>query len=631
MKNKKRLEFIYKAALQLDVIMLLFTWLFAIIPHSIYYERWDDAARAFVRTCNIINAVAMPLLIVITIYCAVRLKKFKKPDSVLVWSVIIFAVHILIRVNMLGSYQWADACEYFYKIDFTMYYPNNLMFDPLHGGTICSHIAHGFFIMSMLGQFINTPTGMGFQYSYMVMGAVAAVCIFNIIRVVLPKRKSYVCAIAALAVSFEPMFLGLSTSMQMEYPFTILFIYALCAFLYRKYILMFFWLVMLGTCKETGTMMAFALLFFAVVYLLAEYVKKSGGIKSALKKIKVWQYAVFGVFVAACIFVFVKILFMPAWGGVRIIDVLKIGGEGRLNFQFEKSHFLLKFRQLYILNFSWLWVIIIAVCGILMAVVPAVKKRPEINRQAFSFILIQYGIYTFFLLFFLEAKGTRYNILSSVLLLLIAVTMLVRVLDRWFAYLPASVVVGGLALAETFLTIDPVTLSVFTSVNTGGWPMVWTAATKAELPLMDVNTGDFGYYNYQFAYMDKAVDNMLESVGYQGWYRIVSSFQELEEDQFKNDFPVWDSKLKLRTYKPVGDEEARYHSIERVYYTEVTGTSDTDRSNIYPRCIYVELPWCRNHYEEARKALGKYYIFEGPYTSSVGNLCSLTYYIMYLK
>ena len=625
MKEKRKLEVLYGTAAQLAVIMALFTWLFAIIPHSIYYERWDEAARGFVRNCNIINAVVMPVLIAFVIYGAVTLKKFKKPGSVFFCSVIIFAIHILIRYNMLGSYQWSDSQAYFSNLQRTLYYPNVLMFNPMEGGKIFSHIAHGFMIVTMLGQFINTSTGMGFQYSYMVMGAVAAVCLFNIFRVLFPKKKAYVCAVAAFIVSIQPMFLGLSTSMQMEYPLAVLFIFALCAFLTRKYILTIFWLVMLGTCKETGAMMAFSFLFFAIVFIIVGFVRKSGGIKEALKKIKVWQYIAGGVFLAVCIVLFIKILFMPAWGGVRIIDVLKIGGDGRLNFQFESSHFILKARQLFILNFSWLWVVILIVCLLVLAFVPAVKEKKQINSRAFLFILIQYAVYTGFLLFFLEAKGTRYNILSDVLFLLIVMTMVMRVLDRWFAFVPVSVVIAGLALAETFVTIDPVTLAVFSRVNTGGMPMVWTAASKKEVPIVDINVGDFGYYNYQYTYMDKAVDRMFEEVDYQGWFRILSSFNENIEDQFGYEELVWDSKLKQRTYMPT-DEDERYHTVKRLHYE-----AELEQWDLDDRCIYVELPWCRNNTEAAKKALRDYYIFEGPYTSSEGKLCSLTYYILYLR
>lgn len=625
MKKKNRLELAYKAATQLDIIMALFTWLFAAAVRSTYYERWDEAARTFARNCNIINAVVMTGLILFTIYGAVRLKKFKRPGAVFFCSVIIFALHIYIRYGMLGSYQWSDAKEYFSKLEWTMYYPNILMYDTMHGGTICGHIAHGFMFISMLGQFINTSTGMGFQYSYMVMGAVAAVCLFNIFRVVFPKKKTYICAIAGFIVSIQPMFLGLSTSMQMEYPLAVMTIYVICAFLTKKHILMLFWLVMLGTCKETGTMMAFSMLFFAFVYYLVDYVKKSGGLKEALKKVKLWQYVVIALFLAACIAIFIKILFMPAWGGVRIIDVLKIGGEGRLNFQFDGTHFLLKVRQLFILNFSWLWAIVFIICLAALAFVPAVRNKKQINKGAFLFIVIQYVVYTVFLLFFLEAKMARYNILSDMLFLFIVLTMVIRVLDRWFAFIPVSLVVAGLAFAETFVTIDPLSLAVFSSVNTGGRPMVWTAATKKDVAIVDVNVGDFGYYNYQYTYMDRAVDKMLEAVDYQGWYRILSSFKESEEDQFSNQALVWDSKLKQRTYKP-DDEENRYHSIKRMYYS-----AELEQWDLDDRCIYVELPWCRNNTQEAKKALLDYYIFEGPYTSSVGDLCSLTYYILYLR
>ena len=155
--------------------------------------------------------------------------------------------------------------------------------------------------------------------------------------------------------------------------------------------------------------------------------------------------------------------------------------------------------------------------------------------------------------------------------------------------------------------------------------MVWTAASKKEVPIVDINVGDFGYYNYQYTYMDKAVDRMLEEVDYQGWFRILSSFNENKEDQFGYEELVWDSKLKQRTYMPT-DEEERYHTVKRLHYE-----AELEQWDLDDRCIYVELPWCRNNTEAAKKALRDYYIFEGPYTSSEGKLCSLTYYILYLR
>lgn len=127
--------------------------------------------------------------------------------------------------------------------------------------------------------------------------------------------------------------------------------------------------------------------------------------------------------------------------------------------------------------------------------------------------------------------------------------MVIRVLEAEKTYICVSAVMGLLAFVETFITIDPVSLTVFTRVNTGKIPMVWTAATRNELEYMDTNVGDFGYYNYQYTYMDKAVDKMLDRVDYQGWYRVVSSFVEQTEDQFVNPDLLWDSVNRVRTYK----------------------------------------------------------------------------------
>lgn len=613
------------ALIQLDIIMALFVWLFHIAPYSVYYTNWDGNVRAFVRYSSWISTIVFVVLIGVTIFCIIKKGKIKKPDSSAAFAVILFAVHILIRINMLGSYQISDAMEYFRKLEAVAYYPQGIIFDSFKCGYLCGHIAHGFIFMIMLGQLLNVDSGMGFQYSNMVMGAVAAVCIYYIFKRLFPKAKSYVCAAAAFIVSVQPMFLGLSTSAQMEYVLAVLFIYVLCSYVTKNYILMIFWILLLGTCKETGTMMAFSVLGFSVLYAVVSYIIQNGGIKAACRKMPKWQSVMFIVFISLCVLLFIKVLYMPVWGGTRIIDVLKIGGDGRMNFQFEKSHFLMKARQLYILNFSWLWVVILVVGMLINLAVPAIRKRNAVDGRILSFIIIQYVLYTGFLMFFLEAKGTRYNILSDVLLLLLTAAVIVKVIDGTRLFVPAAIVVGGLAFVETFLTIDPVTRAVFTRIDTGGVPMVWTAAAKSELECMDINMSDFGYYNYQYTYADRAVDKMLDAVDYQGWFRIVSSFEVGVEDQFGYTGLVWDSKLRQRTYRTT-DEEGRYHTIQRLSYDEEVYSSAHD-----DRCIFVELPYCRNNPEKAIELLSEFYDFDGPYTITVGLAGSISYYIMYLK
>ena len=624
----KRLNYkkIIRALYQLDIIMALPVWLFRIIPYSQYYRKWDEQSRLLVSDINVVNTIIFAVLIVLTILCLIK-TGIKRPDSFFCYAAGLFVVHILIRSRMLGSYQVSDGWTYFSDIEKMLYSPQDLFANPIKNCFICGHIAHGFVFMMSLGQFLNVNSGMGFQYSNMVMGAMAAVCLLYVFKKLFPKTKSYICAIAAFIVSIQPMFLGLSTLAQMEYTLAVLFIFTLCSYVTRHYILMAFWLLVMGTCKETGTMMAFCVLGFSFLYEVISYVKKNGGIKAAWKHLAMWKKVAIGIFIVAGVVAFVKVLYIPVWGGTRIIDVLKIGGEGRMTFRFDKTHFLMKTRQLFILNFSWLWTIILVLGLIINFAVPAVRKRKTLDGRILSFIIIQYLVYTGFLILFQEAQMTRYNILSDVLFLFLMMVVVIKVLDKLLVFIPVSALVGVLAYIETFLTIDPVSRAIFTRIDTGGIPMVWTAATKSDIELVDINMSDFGYYNYQYTYVDRAVDKMLAAVNYQGWYRIVSPFLGGVEDQFANIELVWDSKLQKRTYRDTKDDtEWRYHLVERVRYdSEVY----TDEHTV--RCIYVELPFCRNDSERAIELLSEFYYFDGPITISEGMAGSITYYIMYLK
>lgn len=625
MKKNRRLEILYSVSAQLAVIAALFEWLFFIAPHSRFYAGWSDNVRGVVRFGGIFGAVVLAALLIIAAVCVVKLGRMRKPDAVFWCSVALFVFQILVRINLLGVYQESDADLYFTAINRIAGLHDDVIAGGYKSGFIFGHIAYGFIFVSLLGQLLDTAGGMGFQYAYMVMGAAAAVCLFKILRKIFPKKNVYFLAVAAFIISMQPMYFGLSAMIQMEYPLAILFIFTVCAYFYKKYILMFFWLIMLGTCKETGAMMAFSVLFFAVVYEIADYVKRCGGIRDSFKKLKKWQVTLFVLFAVSCIAVFVAVINIPMWGGVRIIDVLKIGGSGNLNFQFNSTHFLLKVRQLFILNFSWVWVAVIVICTVVIFAVPKVRKRRSANMRVFSFILIQYAVYTMFLLFFLEAKQPRYNILSDVLFLFMAMSVVIEAADRVWLFAVSAAVIGTLSVTECFLTVDLLSRAVFTSVNTGAVPMVWTAADKKKLPEMNINIGDFGYYNYQYAYMDKAFDRMLADVEFTDDFVVLSSFNPGIEDQLANEELVWDSQTGMRTYNEKADG-TRFHTVKRILYSV-----ELEMWNHDEKCIYVEIPWCRNTSENALTELAEIYEIDGPYTSRAGVAAKITYYILNLK
>lgn len=625
MKENRRLEMLYSVSAQLAVIAALFEWLFLIAPHSRFYAGWGGTVRQAVRLGGIVGAVLLAVLLLAAVVCAVRLGRVRKPGAVFWCSVVIFVLQILVRISLLGAYQESDADLYFTAINRIAGLSEDVIARGYKSGFIFGHIAYGFIFVSLLGQLLDTAGGMGFQYSYMVMGAVAAVCFFQILRKIFPKKNVYFLAVAAFIISMQPMYFGLSSMIQMEYPLAILFVFTVCAYFYKRYILMFFWLIMLGTCKETGAMMAFSVLFFAVVYELAGYVKSSGGIKATFKKLKKWQITLFAIFVAVCATAFVVVINIPMWGGVRIIDVLKIGGSGNLNFQFNGTHFLMKVRQLFMLNFSWVWVAVIVVCTVVIFAVPKVRRRRSADMRVFSFMLIQYAVYTVFLLFFLEAKQPRYNMLSDVLLLFIAMALVIEAADRVWLYAASAAVIGVLSVTECFLTVDLFSRAVFTGVNTGAVPMVWTAADKKQLPEMNINIGDFGYYNYQYAYMDKAVDGMLADVGFTQDFVVLSSFNPGIEDQLANEELVWDAVTQRRTYSEKADG-VRFHTVRRVLYSVELEQWKHDE-----KCLYVEIPWCKNTSEDALAELSEFYEIDGPYTSKAGLAAEVTYYILNLK
>lgn len=630
-ENKFRVSF--HILWQLDIIMSLFVWIFTIAPYSFYSKSWNEEAFQIIRKSTITSWIILIILLIATVFCLFmshfEIKKLINKGLIasILFAALIFVAHICIRVPLLGSYQLSDGLVYFSHMENNLYYPNNLLKDFLHSGFLAGgHISHGFIFVHVLGQLLNVPSGMGFQYSYMVLGALSACFIYGIIRKLLPDVKRYLCAIGAFIVSVQPLFLGLSTIAQMEYVITIAFIFSLFFILYRHYLLAAFCLLILGTCKETGIMMAFFLVGMLFLIHIIKYIVRMGGITKAIQSLKLYQKILCICVVVACLAVIIVVTNVPLWNGYKIIDVIKFGGEGTMNFSLNPTHLFFKCAQLFVLNFSWVWVLLLILALIINLSVTSIRKEKKISGYDFSYLIASYVVYTGFLLFFQEAKQPRYNMLSDVLFLLIAVTIILKILSSIkYASVPILLIAGSLSFIEAFVTVDPVSIALFSNINTGGkFPIVWTYQTKKQEPVLYINPGDFGMYNYHYTFDGKLIDQMLNDVDYQEWFKILSTSNLLAEDQLNNNYLFWDSKTRRRTYHTFSTMEPRFHSVIRATVNE-----ELYGSNI--RCIIYQSPYFEDKLDYYAGLFEDRYDVLGPYTIEAKYEGSIKYYLIMYK
>lgn len=617
-KREKLFSNIEKISFQLFVIAAFAAVFFFSARHChFYWDFWKDTEVAFTNKGLKISIPVFIITGLIWIISFAASRAYKRIELWYIYPVILFVIHMILGYFMIGTYQLDDGLLYYNDLKIIMQYPTIVKFQ---GIKLCGHWAHGYILATLIGQFLFDDFDFGFQISHVVMISLASVAIFGIMKRMLPKTKNWIIFIASLAVSVQPMFLGLSTLCNLEFGITVFFLYAMFFYVRKDYILMAFSLFLLGTTKETGTMMALALFGIAVMATIIKKVN-SIGIKVLWSKRKPWHFVAAGIIVAMLIALAIAALNLKAWGGRPIKELLTFNGEGRMTFTFATDHFFVKIRQMYILNFAWLWTLIIIGCTIMYATSKKIRDNKIMDGGIFGVLVANYAVYAIFLLFYGESFQPRYNMLDDMLLLMFAMTLAIRTFNKTAMLVPVISVSALLAFIESFVTVDPFTRMAFTTSHTNRVPMVWALKTKSELPEMLDNLGDFGYYNYQYTFIDKAIDKILEKENWNSDYKFVSSFESCEE-QFYYDNLYWNPSKKRRTYTRT--DECSYVGIMR--YTGMV------RDGYFPnKCFLFESPWCLNHTEEALKVLSEYYNISEEKEMVINISGSVKYYILEKK
>lgn len=618
-KNKRIFRVLYDISRQFAIICLLMEALFASAYKSYLYAGWSGRMQHFVKNGSVLLLVLFLAFAAIWGVSVVLLKEGRSAKWDFLGIGIMILVHYIIRVRMIGIMPMDDGTVYYNDLRYIAANPERFFEDFYNAGRMATHVSHGYIFLCMIGEYLMPGTAMGFQWVQLFMGIAASCCIYGIMGRMCKKAHPAVVWLAAFIVSVQPMFLGLSTMCNLEYAITVYFIFVFYCYINKSYILMVFWLLMLGTTKETGTAMA---LGFVVSIALAEfiaYIRKKG-----IKNIGVKVPVILGAVILALVAVVFSMLDVEVWQGHTLRDVISFGGSGNMTFAFNIHHFFMKLAQLYVLNFSWIWVIVLIVGVIVYIVNEKARKRNKLEFKPLFVLLMCYAGYTFFLLFYQEAKQPRYNMLSDVLLAFFAVFMLLKLIGRRKTRIVACSVFALIMWIEAFVTIDPLSRAVFTKVNTNEIPMVFTATFSWEKDKLDSNAGDFAFYNYQYTFIDRGINEAMKGYSWTGVSRILSPSADIESQYFNEDLR-WDTWRDRRAYDN-GQDEGRYWYIRRDNAIDMLYGDDWCDS-----AVLIQSPWCMGDLDTAYWELSKYYDIEGPYKSKQGLAGTVIYYYIRRK
>ena len=607
---------------QCGVIAFLFGLFFLFARTSaLYGEQWSKRFCGFVNTGLVISVVILLACIALFVFVSSK-SSFIKPDyKDLTACGIMILVHYLIRVQIVGTLQLDEGLTCYESLEYLVHHPDMIIDNFIQAGKIADRNAHGYCMFALMGEFLIPGEGTGFQWSQLYMGAAAACCIYMTFRRLFPKARTIIVWFAALVVSLSPMALGMSTLCGLEYGMTMFFIYALYCCVSRKYILMVFWLLMLGTTKSSGMLVA---LCFAGAFLVGSFIsglraKKNKSMMQGSAETETGydnegdEYDLkTGIIAIAAIAA--ALLFV--YGVIRVCAVNGIAFSG--------YYIRIKLAQLFVLNFNWIWLIVVLV-GIVM--VYANMRVRRTHRMEFTPWLVMTGCYIVYVLYLLaypKATLPRYNMLADTLLAMFGVIMLIKLFERRRVILTTLTVIGTLMFGETFITIDPVSAGMFTNMETNRFPILYTAGFARDDESLNGNLGDYGYYNYHYTFVNEAIDSIFDEYAPEGDIIVASSANE-GETQFRQDDIKWDMLAGTLVYY-TGESDGRFVSVNRVAVDGILKLLQLPE-----RLVYIEIPWNHGDSKTAIENISGYYHVDGPKVMYEGYQGPVLYYFFNLK
>lgn len=456
------------------------------------------------------------LTVVLLVFCVITRNRKKTPKAEIkkvlkeqkyLWIVLGFsAVVRIVLIHDITIQRW-DAGQYYYALGTACENYEFTLGSAWGIFRLANHSTFGFSLLMGIGEFLNPRGVQGVLYINLILTIAALYCIYGLLRKYCANFNDKQASIGTLLVSVSPLFLGTCGYVNVDYVLALAFIFMIyCE--YKKWnLLLFFWGVILVQTKETG-------LFVFAGYFIGHFIywmlKKSG---SFLKRfIAVFDekitWATMGVVFSHGIYV-LRLGAFTAWEQTTGAGSKVLWSNTGMNcFGFQPQNISVKCLQFFILNFAW---VLLALLFFLVVYAYARKQKMNLYTSNMQGIFGGMGAFVIFSFIYVTWDIERYNVLFVVLYVFVLYVLCEKLfVQNNFCEkkkVAAWGLIGILFVIQTFSPIDVVSNKAFQVVDTGKKKMLYTSKSSDYY-------GDCLVNNYQYIWIDKAIDSVLQEIGY---------------------------------------------------------------------------------------------------------------------
>lgn len=371
-----------------------------------------------------------------------------------------------------------DAFQY--RWDGLLYYLTcrDLSLRSLSSLAIYGHIAQTFGALAQMGNIIFRDTGIALYVMNVVLMLVSITYFYKIVKHCLPDKGQWLYGLLTAVYACSPYLLGMVPYYNLDFACQCLVVPVIYYLICKKWVLLTFFALCFCFTKEPAILVYGALCVGTATIDIVE----DRGYTLVMRIRRCFSRAHY------------YIMAMPGVLWLATYKMLGPWSAGDSDVGIAISYIVEKLKNLYLLNFNWIFTITVAI-GIVFMIY---RKDRETGKLIFPLICSQ-AAFTGFSCLFQTVNHPRYNDTNQVTLYLMALLFLGTYTKKL-----VSCVFGGimwlLLLLSSFYTIDPVSLLAYQTYNVGNAVMI----TTGDNPL-----GDFMIYNRQMLGMERALERAV--------------------------------------------------------------------------------------------------------------------------
>lgn len=424
------------------------------------------------------------------------------------WSIAIpTLIFILLSYETIFEIPWHDA-EYYYcwEIKKISYWFDYTWYD-ISDYTLAGHFSIGYALIALLAELIYPQNAVVLHIFNILLAVLSGISLYKILNYVYPNKGKYIKTVCVSIYLLSPWILGIIGYINIDTPSIYIFIMLVSCYLYKRKLWMTV-LAFLFVYTKEPSIIYFA--FFCLGIVCSElYINRKKGTEYSQQKNVVVTFLcvikehVPEILIGISWFTCYLLRFDSMWGGA--------GGSSNDSdakihcFGFTIENLLMKAKGVLVLNFNWIFALIITVTFVLFIVKTISKKcfiKKDDNRLIYTNILYFTLLgFIVFNLFYLDFEHPRYNAIGAVLVILIGLDIILQIKER----ITTNIIVTCICVVitiQSMITIDPLTKLVYGSLTDYGESKI----------VKDIHF----VYNREYSYYYGAIEKILEECKYDG-------------------------------------------------------------------------------------------------------------------